>query len=148
MIFLTTVIEARLQKMEICIAPVRPDQFVVGAVLDDTTTLDCDDAVGPAHRGKPVSADENRAAFTYPAHVVLDDALTLVIERAGGFVEDQNAGISHQGTSDRDALPLTAREAAPSFAYDRVIAFGKFENELMRARQSGGVDNPLHGHGG
>src|SRR6266571_6172389 len=120
----------------------------MAAVLDDTATLDRDDAVGPAHRGKPVSDDENGAAFANPAHVVLDDALTLVIERAGGFVEDQNAGVGHQGAGNRDALPLTAREAAPSFANDGVVALGKFENELMRAGQSRRIDNPLHGHGG
>src|ERR1700737_766873 len=78
----------------------------MGAVLDDAATLDRDDAVGPAYRGKPVGDNENGAAFTDPAHVVLNDALTLVIERAGGFVEDQNAGIGHQGTGNRDALPI------------------------------------------
>src|SRR5258707_51411 len=123
------------------------DQFIMGAVLDDAAALDGDDAVGPAHRGKPVGDNENGAAFTYPAHIVLDDALTLVVERAGGFVEDQNAGISHQGTGNRDALPLPPRKAAPSFADHRVVTLGKFENELMRAGQSGRVDNPLHWHG-
>src|SRR5260370_28435579 len=108
----------------------------MGAVLNEAPTLDRDDAVGPTHCGKPVGDNENGAAFTDPAHVVLNDALALVIERAGGFVEDQNAGIGHQGTGNRDTLPLTAREAAPSFADDRIVALGKFENELMRAGQS------------
>src|SRR5882724_241322 len=134
--------------MEVGIAPVGTDQFVVGAVLGDAAALDGDDAVGPAYRGKPVSDNENGAAFTYPAHVVLDDALTLVIERARGFVEDQNTGIGHQGAGNRDALPLTPRKTAPSLADDRVIALGKFENELMRTGQGGCVDNPLHGHRG
>src|ERR1700736_4047276 len=120
----------------------------MGAVLDDAATLDRDDAVGPAYRGKPVGDNENGAAFTDPAHVVLNDALTLVIERAGGFVEDQNAGISHQGTGNRDALPLTARETAPSFTDDRVVSLGKFENELVRTGQDGCVDDPSHGHSG
>src|SRR6202051_3305973 len=120
----------------------------VGAVLDDAATLDRDDAVGAAHRGKPVGDNENGTAFTDPAHVVLDDALTLVIERTGGFVEDQNAGIGHQGTGDRNALPLTTRETASSLPDDGVVSLGKFENELVRTGQEGCVDDPLHRHSG
>src|SRR5207253_2188621 len=148
MIFLAIVIDACLKQMEVCISPVRTNQFIVGAVLDDTAALDRDDAVGPPHRGKPVGDNENGAAFADPAHVVLDHALTLVVQGAGGLVEDQNAGVGHQGTGDRDALPLTAREAAASFADDGVVSLGKFEYELMRTGQGGCVDNPLHGHGG
>src|SRR5882757_283043 len=134
--------------MEVRIPPVGTDQLVVGAVFDDASTLDRKDAIGPAHRGKPMGDNENGTAFADPVHIVLDDALALVIKRAGSLIENQNAGISHQRTRDGDALPLTTREAASSFADDRVVALGKFKNELMRASQIGGIDDPLHGHGG
>src|ERR1700732_1670127 len=134
--------------MEVCIPPGCMDQFVVGAIFDDASTLDRKNAISPAHCGKPMGDNENGTAFADSAHVVLDDALALVIERAGGLVENQNAGIGHQGTGNSDALPLTARETAPTLADDGVVALGKFENELMRAGQVGRVDDPLHGHGG
>ena len=50
---------------------------------------------------------------TISLHVLLDDALALIIERAGRLVEDQDARIDDQRAGDRDALALPAGEAAP-----------------------------------
>src|SRR5258708_30408136 len=100
--------EACLEQMEVRIASVRADQFVVGAVLDDPAALDRDDAVGPAHRGKSVGDNKNSAPFANPAHVVLDDALALVVEGTGGLIEDQNTRVSYKGAGNRNALPLAA----------------------------------------
>src|SRR5579864_8547220 len=73
MIFLAAVICPRLQHMEVRVASVRADQFVVRTVLDDTPMLDGNDAIGPPNRGEPVSDNENRAPFANPPHVLLDD---------------------------------------------------------------------------
>src|SRR5581483_4111189 len=118
--------------MEVRIAPVRADQFVVRAVLDDAAVLDGDDPIGASNRGEPVSDNEDRPPFTNPPHILMDDAFAFVIERAGGFVENQNARIAHQGARDRDALTLSTREAASAFADHRLIAFTQLENEVMR----------------
>ena len=45
------------------------------------------------------------------AHILLDDALAFIVERAGRLVEDQNARVRDKGAGDRDALPLAARQA-------------------------------------
>jgi hypothetical protein len=66
------------------------------------------DAVGLAHGGQAVGDDDHRAALADGLHVVLDDAFRLVVERAGGFVEDQDARVADQGAGDGDALALAA----------------------------------------
>ena len=42
-------------------------------------------------------------------HVLLDDPLAFVVERAGRLVEDQDARIGDQRAGDGDALALAAR---------------------------------------
>ena len=71
--------------------------------------------------------------FADRAHVVLDDALAFVIERAGRLIEDQDARIADEGARDRDALALAAREPAAPLADDRVIALRQLEDELVGA---------------
>src|SRR5436309_720362 len=106
--------------MQVRIAPVRADQLVVGAVLHDPPAIDGDDAVCTPHRGKPVGDDEDGTPFTNATHVVLDDALAFVVERAGGLVENQNTGIVDKSAGDCDALPLAARETASALADHRI----------------------------
>ena len=103
--------DAALQPVERRIASARPDQLVVGAVLDQAAAIDGDDAVGKPHRGQPMGNDENSPPFADLCHVLLDDPLALIIERAGRFVEDQDARIGDQRAGDRDALALAARKA-------------------------------------
>jgi hypothetical protein len=94
--------------MERCVATAGLDQRVVGAVFDEPGALERDDAIGRAHRGEPVRNNENRAPFCDFLHVLLDNALALVIERAGRFIENQDTRIGDERTRDGDALALTA----------------------------------------
>ena len=125
--------EPCLQPIERCIAAAGLDQFVVGAVLDEAAPLDGDDAIRHAHGGQPMRDDEHRSAVGDLRHVLLDDALALVVERARRLVENQDARIGDQGAGDGDALALPAGQAAAALADDRVVAFGQFEDEVMRA---------------
>ena len=104
---------ARLHVVEPRIAAAEPDQMVVRAVLDDAAVLERDDAVGLAHGRQPVRDDEDGAARRDALHVVLDDALALVVERARRLVEDQDARIADQRARDGDALALAAGQAPP-----------------------------------
>ncbi len=84
------------------------DQGFVTAVLNQPAALEGDDAVGCPNRGQPVRDDHNRAALGDLFHVLLDDPLALIVERAGGLVEDQDARIGNQRARNRDALALAA----------------------------------------
>src|SRR6516165_1225167 len=125
--------DARLEPMEHRIAPAGIDELVVSAILHQPSTIDSDDAVGPAHGGETMRNNKDRAALGDLPHVILDDPLTLVIERAGGLVEDHDARIGDESTGDGDALALTARKAAAALADDSVIALGQFQDKIMRA---------------
>jgi hypothetical protein len=68
----------------------------VVAVLDEAAALDGDDAVGAAHGREAMGDDQHGAALRDLAHVLLDDALALVVERAGRFIEDEDARIGDE----------------------------------------------------
>src|ERR1700680_2149618 len=63
MICLADVMNTGLQVVELGVAPVRPHQLVVRAVLDDAAALDSNDAIGAAHGREPVRDDQDRAAL-------------------------------------------------------------------------------------
>jgi hypothetical protein len=48
--------------------------------------------------------DEHGSAPGDFRHVLLDDPLALIVKGARYFVEDQDAGIHHEGTCNGDAL--------------------------------------------
>src|SRR6266508_2462769 len=114
------------------------------AVLDEPAALDRDDAVTPAHRRQPVSDDEHGAAFGDLLHILLDNPFTLVVKRARGFIEDQDTRVADQCASNRDALALSTRKIGAPLAYDGVITFRKFQDEVVRARLRRGGDDTLH----
>src|SRR6266481_275980 len=69
----------RLHAVQRRVAPALADELVVGAVLDDAATLDGDEAVGAAHRREAMRDDEDGATARHLSHILLDDALALVV---------------------------------------------------------------------
>jgi hypothetical protein len=53
-----------------------------------------------------MSDEEHGTVPTHLGEVALDDGFGLVIQRAGGFVEDENAWVAYQGPSNGQALAL------------------------------------------
>lgn len=119
--------------MEGGVASVGMNQFLMRSVLDEASPVDREDAVGAAYRRKAVSDHDSSAPLADAPHVVLDDPLALVVERARRLVEDQDARVGDEGAGDCDPLPLSAREAAAALADERIVAFGKLKNEFMCA---------------
>ena len=91
--------------------------------------------------------DQDRAALGDLFHVLLDDALALVVERARRLVEDQDARIGDERAGNGDALALAARQGRAALADDRVVAFAELEDEIVRARQARRRDDAFHRHG-
>src|SRR5262249_30345799 len=120
--------ETCLEAMQRGIATVRPDQFV-----DDAAASDGDDAVGAADGGEPVGDDQDGAALPDASHVVLDDPLAFIVERARGLIEDQDARVGDECAGNRDALALAAGQARAPLAHHGVVALGELQNELVRA---------------
>src|SRR5258708_19918169 len=104
----------RLPPVKRCIAAALFDQFIVRPILHQPATIDRDDPMASAHGRKAVRDDEYGTPLGDALHIILNDALALIVQRTGGLVKDQNAGIGHQGPADRDSLPLPpSKPAAP-----------------------------------
>src|SRR5262245_18304615 len=82
-----------LQAMQRCITAAGLDQRVMGSHLDQAPALERDDAIRRPHCRKPVRDDENRPPLGDLLHVLLNDALALIVEGARRLIEDQNARV-------------------------------------------------------
>src|SRR5436190_8729105 len=106
--FLANFMDSTLQAIDRGVAPAGLDQFIVTAVLDQPAAFDGHDAVGRPYGRQAMRDDKDRAPLGDPLHVLLDHALTLVVEGARCLVEDQDAGIGDERARDGDALTLPA----------------------------------------
>src|SRR6185437_4082823 len=97
-----------LHTVKLGVRPAQPDQLVVSSILDQPAPIERDDAVRAPHCRQAVCDDEHRAAPRDVLHVVLNNTLALVIERAGRLIEDQDARIGDERAGDRNALALAA----------------------------------------
>ena len=83
------------------------------------------------HEGGP--AGEQRR------HRGLDELLAFRVQVAGGFVEDQDLGRREDRPGDGQPLLLAAGELDAALADERLVLFGKFDDELVRIGAAGGV---------
>ena len=113
-------------------------------MLDDPSAVERDDTVDVTQRRQPVRNDDRGASFGRTAHVLLDHALALVIERAGRLVENENALRVEQGAGERDSLALAAGQVRAARADSGRVPVGQTCDEIVRARGPGGVDHARH----
>ena len=114
--------EAVLAVVEIAVAAVEDVECLVGSALDDVPLLDDQDLVGAADGGEAVRDDEGRPALHEEVEAGLDQGFGLGVERAGGFVEDEDAGVGEDGAGDGETLALAAGELDAALADDGVVA--------------------------
>ena len=117
----------------------------MGAAFDDLALLDDEDLVGAADGGEPVRDDEGRAALHEVAEAVLDHRFGLGVERAGGFVEDEDARVGEDGAGDGETLTLAAGELDAALADDGVVLLGEALGELVYAGDAAGFHELLFG---
>src|ERR1700754_2959174 len=98
------------------------------AILDQATALDGDDTIRKSKRRETVRDDDHGPAARHLRHVLLHDALAFIVERTRRLVENENAGIRDERTSNSDALTLSTRQGATTLADDGVVALGKLED--------------------
>ena len=102
-------------------------------------------AIGISRGREPMGNDDHCSAATDRPHVVLHNALGLIIQGTGGLVEHQYPGVAHQRASDGDALPLAAREGRALFAHLGVIALGQLQDERVRPGELRRLDDASSG---
>ena len=115
------------------------------SLLLDAPAAENQDAVGHADCGKPVGNQDRHLSFREFGEALEDLKLGARVERGGGFVEDQELGIAHVGSRQRDLLPLPHGEvgAALKAAAEHVrIAIGQVGGHIGGERFLGGGFNP------
>ncbi len=70
---------------------------------------------------------------------VKDDGAGLFVERAGGFVGEQNTGLVHEGAAEGGALAFAAGELLDALM--EAVAEAGALGEVVQARESGGARN-------
>src|SRR5215472_3415146 len=143
---LADLMDSCLQTVQRRVAATCPDQVIVGAVFSQPAAVDGDEAVAPPNSRQPMRDDEDGAAFGKPRHVLLDDPLALIVERARRFVEDQDARVGNERARDGQTLALAAREAGAALAHDGVVAIGELKDEIMGAGHLRGSNDLFNRH--
>src|SRR5216683_5836107 len=120
-----------LQVVEPAVQAVGGQQLPVRPALHDPPLRENDDEIGVLHGREPVGDHEDGAMRHQPVDRFLHEALGFGVERAGGFVEDEDRWIAQQRAGNRDALPLPAAEPGAALAEQRSVAFGQPHDELI-----------------
>ena len=89
------------------------------------------DAVGVLDGRQAVGDDEAGAADEQAVERPLDELLGLGVDRRGGLVEDQDAGIEGEGAGEGDELLLAHREAGAALAHRGVEAPRQARDEVQ-----------------
>src|SRR5262245_59304635 len=98
------------------------EKLFMRAALGDLPTVEDDDLVAVADRAQAVGDDDARAAAATDAGV--DRGFGGAVERARGFVEDEDARVVDEAAGDLEPLPLTAAEIRARLGDQPVIAAG------------------------
>src|SRR5882672_7050713 len=88
------------------------EELSVASGLDEPAAVDDEDLVGVYDRGEPVRHRDRRAPFADAPQRCVDGRLDPRVERGRRLVEEENRGVGEDRTRDRDALPLTSRQAS------------------------------------
>jgi len=114
-------------------AAIAGEQIVMAAFFDDPAIGHTDDPVTAPDGRKPVGDDQHCAALNNVTHICEDQSLTLVVERAGCLVQNEDGRIDGQCPGDRQPLPLTAGKICAALFNDGIVALRQFGNEFVGA---------------
>ena len=79
------------------------------SLLANFAVVQHDDVVGALNRRKPVRDDQRSAIAHHALNGLLDQLLSLSVDRAGGLIQNQQRRIEGQGTRKRNQLFLADR---------------------------------------
>ena len=97
--------------------------------------------LGERDRLDAVGDDHGGAAFHRLHQPAADRRLGGRVDGAHRVVEHEHARVAQDGSSDGEALALTAGEAVALRADDRVVAVGKLTDERVGFGEPGGTHN-------
>ncbi|MNI56600.1 hypothetical protein D3C73_1116120 [compost metagenome] len=89
------------------------------------------DPVGVFNRGQAMGDHQSGSVLHQARQRLLDQVLTLGIEGAGGFVEEQDRGVHQQRAGDGQALALAAGQAETAIPQMSLVTAGHGFDKVM-----------------
>ena len=114
-------------------------KLVVSAGLHHASPGDNDDSIHMPHGCQPMRDDERGPSPHQNFERFLNEPLALRIERAGGFIQDEDDGILQDGPGNGDALTLAAGELDAAVADQGGVAFRERYDEVVRVGLARGL---------
>ena len=93
--------------------------------------------------GEAVGDDEQGKVFAEALDGLHDGLFSFVVQRAGGFVKNDDIGLLVEGAGNADALTLTAREADAALTDKGLVLLGPAFNAVGNLRLLCGLPNAL-----
>ncbi len=109
-----------------------------GPVRAEPAVLEVEHPFGQPDRRQPVGDDDQRRV-ELATERVRDLRLDRWIDRARRVIQDEDPRLPHERASDRDPLPLTARERVTALPDHGRVAAGEPLDEPCRVRDRGGA---------
>src|SRR5579864_8349866 len=80
--------------------------------------------------------DESRSSLHQVGETFLNHGFGFGVEAGRGFVENQDARLGQNRTSNRNSLALASRQLDAALANDRVVFVGKAFGEFIHPRDA------------
>jgi hypothetical protein len=120
----------------------------MGTLFHDALLAQHKDTVVVLDGGQTVGDGQGGAAMSQLFKALSHKDLALVIQCAGGFVQNQDGRVLQKYPGNGDALLLSAGQLDAALAHIGVVAVLQRKDELFRARQTGGGFDLLPGSAG
>src|SRR5688500_17613696 len=111
---------AELELVQARIGASRCQQLAMSSALHDTAAVEHENLRRMLDRGETMGDDEDGPSLEQAIDRFLNEPLRFGIERGGSLIEDENRRIDEERARDRDALPLSARQAGAALSEQRV----------------------------
>ena len=106
--------------MEFLVVTVCSQQFLVSAALNDFAVVKHADLISILNRAQTVGDSHSGACLHQSLQCILYESLALGVQPLGTFVEEKRREILQNGSGNRRALALTARQPLAAIADIRV----------------------------
>ena len=113
----------------------------MGTAFDDAAVFHDQDLIGVADGAQAVGDDEAGAPVHQGGEGALDAGLGDRIDRAGGFVEHEDAWVGEHGADEADELALAQREAGAAFADHGLQLVGQGLEQVQAVQPAGRFDD-------
>jgi hypothetical protein len=111
------------------------------SLFHDTAFIEHDDTISMFHRREPMSDDKCGATGHEPFERLLHQGLGLIVERTGGFIEDENGRVLEKGPGDCHPLSLAATQFHATLTNAGLVPTRQGGDEVMSIGRSGrGLD--------